>query len=90
VNNMPSRDSHKKISRYVTGDSCDLTHAIIDYPVRYLGRKHQILFHDPLSAFLIGFFADGYNGAISGLLHIGADYINKGLGVKKGATRNGN
>lgn len=87
---MPSRDSHKKISRYVTGESCNLTHAIIDYPVRYLGRKHQVLFHDPLSALLIGLFADGYSGAISGLLHIGADYINKELSVKKGATRKRN
>ena len=79
---MPSRNFHKKLSRYVTGDDCNLTHAIIDYPVRYLGRNHQILFHDPFSVLVIGTITDGYQGAVSGLLHIAADYFNKKLGSR--------
>jgi len=74
---MPSREFHKAVSKYLTGESCENTHRIIDYPVRYLGKRHQILFHDTVSAIVIGSFSDGYKGAVSGLLHIGADYIKK-------------
>jgi len=81
---MPERIVHKKISKLLLGSSCERTHKAIDYPVKYLGKKHRILFHDPISAMVIGFLFDGYEGAASGLLHIVADryggilnYLNK-------------
>ena len=74
---MPERYLHEKITKILLNEKCSRTHKFIDYPVKYLGRRHRILFHDPLSAFLIGLVADGYKGAIAGILHILTDkYIN--------------
>jgi len=70
---MPSSYIHKKISKILVGKDCKLTHKIIDYPVRFLGKKHRILFHDPVSALMIGLISDGYTGMISGLLHLATD-----------------
>lgn len=71
---MPSRYIHKEISKILTEKGCDRTHKAIDYPVRFLRRKHRIFFHDPISASLIGFLSDGYEGVYAGLSHIALDY----------------
>jgi hypothetical protein len=56
----------------------------MDYPARFLGKKHRILFHDPLSALVIGFVSEGYAGALSGLLHLATDkYCSKYKTVEK-------
>jgi len=70
---MPDRDVHRKLSRYLTGDDCNATHAAIDYPFRFLGRGHRVLFHDPLSAMMIGYIMDRYKGVASAVLHLAAD-----------------
>ena len=72
---MPNREVHKLISKLITGYDCEKTHAIIDWPTKYLGRNHRVLFHDPISASLIGYFCDGPEGTISGLAHIVTDYL---------------
>ena len=72
---MPGRDVHRLISKMITGYECDKTHAAIDWPAKYLGRGHRILFHDPISAFVIGYFCNGPEGAVSGVTHILADYL---------------
>lgn len=72
---MPSREVHRLISRIITGYDCDKTHAVIDLPFRYLGRGHRVLFHDPVSAALIGYLCDREQGAISGIAHIVTDYV---------------
>lgn len=71
---MPSRYIHKQISKILVKKECDRTHKIIDYPVKFLKAKHRILFHDPLSAMIIGFLADGRKGVYAGLLHMATDY----------------
>jgi hypothetical protein len=71
---VPERYLHEKISELITGKKCSLTHKIIDYPVRYLGRKHRILFHDLFSVMIIGILSDGYEGFLSGILHLITDY----------------
>ncbi|MEM5869681.1 MAG: hypothetical protein QXR09_00735 [Candidatus Aenigmatarchaeota archaeon] len=65
------------------GKSCEKTNKVIDYPVKFLGRKHRILFHDPLSALIIGIAYDGVEGAVSGLLHIAVDKICSRYHVEK-------
>jgi hypothetical protein len=70
---MPSRYKHKKFSKLLVGYSCERTHKLIDYPVRFFGKKHRILFHDPTSALIIGFLSDGLKGSISALSHITLD-----------------
>ena len=72
---MPSRDIHKLVSKLLTGYNCNRTHAAIDYPVKYLRNCHRVLFHDPLSAFVIGYICDGPKGAVSGVAHIITDYL---------------
>lgn len=70
---MPERYIHKKISEFLLGDSCEATHAAIDEPVKKYGRGHRKLYHDPISASLIGLFEDGYKGVISAAVHIITD-----------------
>jgi len=70
---MPDHRVHKKISKLLLEKDCELTHSVIDYPVRFLGENHRILFHDPLSASVIGFISDGYVGVFAGLLHLATD-----------------
>jgi len=72
---MPSRRTHKKISKIITGEYCDITHQIIDYPVKYLGRGHRNFLHDPISAGIIGLLAEGYKGLVSAESHIVVDRL---------------
>ncbi len=77
LKSMPDRNIHKKISEFIVGTPCEETHAYIDGPVKELGYGHRKLYHDPMSAGLIGVFKNGYRGAISGILHIITDrYFN--------------
>ncbi|MEM5835590.1 MAG: hypothetical protein QW040_01205 [Candidatus Aenigmatarchaeota archaeon] len=71
---MPSRYIHKKISKTFINNSCEKTNRAIDYPVKILGKKHRILFHDPISALIVGFVCDGVEGVASALLHLATDY----------------
>jgi len=74
---MPSRGLHRKLSKFLLGDDCNATHAAIDYPFRFIGRGHRRLFHDPLSAAIIGYVMDSYKGVASAELHLMADkYLN--------------
>jgi len=75
VDSMPSRYIHKKISKILTGKSCESTHMLIDYPVKFLGKKHRVLFHDPLSVVAIGYLTNGLEGIYSGFLHVSVDRI---------------
>jgi hypothetical protein len=72
---MPSRDVHKFISKLITGYECNRTHAAIDYPVKYLRNEHRIFFHDPISAFIVGYVCNGPKGAVAGVAHIVTDYL---------------
>jgi hypothetical protein len=71
---MPNRSTHNKISRMLVEDPCDRVHYVMDYPSRYLGRGHRILFHDPITAMLIGYSLKGKRGAASAIAHILTDY----------------
>lgn len=71
---MPNRSTHDKISRFLVEDPCDQVHYVMDYPSRFLGRGHRILFHDPITAILIGYSLKGERGAVSAISHILTDY----------------
>jgi len=45
----------------------------IDGPYSWLGSKHRILFHDPISAMMLGQIVDPENGARGGLRHFVLD-----------------
>jgi hypothetical protein len=72
---MPSSSVHRKTSKILLGTPCNRTNKAIDYPVRFLGKGHRILFHDPLTAATVGYVADGYDGALAGILHLTIDKI---------------
>ena len=72
---MPSRRVHKKMSKILSGKNCELTHKIMDYPARFLGKKHRTFFHDPFSIILIGYLTNGLEGIYSGFLHLATDRI---------------
>lgn len=70
---MPSRRVHlwdAKRRRY-----SPRVNFVIDLPWVWLGNKHRILFHDPLSAMAIGQIIDGPQGAIGALSHLALDGI---------------
>jgi hypothetical protein len=72
---VPSRKVHERISKILVGSSCEHVHYLLDFPYKFLGKKHRILFHDPISAILIGYLIEGYKGVISALAHIATDYF---------------
>jgi hypothetical protein len=71
---MPSR-------KILIGYSCEHVHYLLDYPYKFLGKKHRILFHDPLSAMIIGYLVEGDKGIISALADIITDYFSSGIKI---------
>jgi len=51
---MPSRKVHEYLSKLFFGKPYGKIHRVLDFPSKWLGRKHRILFHDMFSASLIG------------------------------------
>jgi len=72
---MPNRATHELISRILVGNDCTSTHKIIDMPYKIYQSRHRKLFHDPLSAIVLGFLTNGYDGIVASLSHITADYF---------------
>lgn len=80
---MPNRRLHRYTSQLLFGKSFDSIHQILDAPVKILGRRHRILFHDPVEAALIGYRLGGTEAAEAALLHVIVDRVfseNKKLG----------
>jgi len=46
---MPSHDIHKIVNKALLGKEYEDVNRWCDEPYRWLGRKHRILRHDPLS-----------------------------------------
>lgn len=71
---MPSRRVHNFLNRIIFGSSYDKINAAIDEPFKYLGRKHRILYHNPLEAGIIGLTkTSDINGFMAGFLHVYVD-----------------
>jgi len=70
---VPDRRVHEAVDKLLFNKKCTTVHKILDLPSKWLGEKHRILLHDPLTAMLIGFLVDRYEGAMSALLHIALD-----------------
>lgn len=70
---MPSRKVHTMDSRL--GGYSRKVNNMIDLPYAWLGNKHRVLFHDPVSAMMLGYIIDGQRGAIGALRHLALDSI---------------
>ena len=79
---MPSRRVHD-YDADTNGYSREVNR-MIDFPVKWMGPSHRDLFHTPEEAMLIGYFVDGWDGAIGGLRHIALDELGSSDKVIKG------
>ena len=70
---MPDREVHRYTSKLLLGESYDEVHSVLDGPVKQLGRRHRVLYHDPVEAALIGYKIAGLEGALAALVHVTVD-----------------
>lgn len=70
---MPSHKTHRAVDRLLLGREYEDVHAWMDEPFRWLGPKHRILRHDPLSI-AVRYWNDP-NRALSAFLHIVTDGV---------------
>lgn len=71
-----ARRVHNYVCRTILGKSYDEVNSAIDGPYKFLGKSHRVLFHDPISAVVVGFTnSKGFNGSLAGLLHVGVDWL---------------
>ncbi|MGD0424724.1 MAG: hypothetical protein ABSA92_14895 [Candidatus Bathyarchaeia archaeon] len=73
---MPSHRVHKEITRWLLGKPHAKVHRAIDYPYKFLGPKHRILFHDPVTSVLVAKAASREKGAgKAAILHVLTDAL---------------
>jgi hypothetical protein len=70
---MPERRVHNYTTKLLLGRTFDEVHKALDGPVKFLGRKHRVLYHEPAEAALIGYRIAGCEGALAALLHVAVD-----------------
>jgi len=70
---LPSHKTHRAVDRLLLGREYEDVHAWMDEPFRWLGPKHRILRHDPLSI-AVRYWNDP-NRALSAFLHIVTDGV---------------
>jgi hypothetical protein len=72
---MPSHRVHRAITARILGKPHDKVHKAIDYPYKFLGPRHRVLFHDPITAVLVSRTASKEKGAgLAAILHIVTDW----------------
>lgn len=72
---MPERRIHNYTTKLLLGKTFDEVHRVLDGPVKFLGRKHRVLYHEPAEAALIGYEIAGFEGALAALLHVTVDEL---------------
>ena len=78
---MTSHRVHRAISRLLLGESHDDVNKLMDLPAKIMGKRHRLIFHDPLSAFIL--FGGNPEKFKAALLHILVDELSKDPKVKK-------
>jgi hypothetical protein len=74
---MPSRQVHEMIDLLILGKKYPKVHKTLDLPHKWLGSRHRVLFHDEVTAMLIGYMISGNEGMLSALLHVWLDRVKK-------------
>jgi hypothetical protein len=71
---MPSRRVHNYTCKLILGKSFDGVHAAMDLPVKWLGRRHRIMYHTPFEAAMIARRVSSDPRAVSAaMLHLRYD-----------------
>lgn len=84
---MPSHKVHRAVDRLLLGREYEDVHAWMDEPFRWLGPKHRILRHDPLSI-AVRYWNDP-NRALSAFLHIVTDGVSSRCPHRRTRRRGG-
>lgn len=66
---------HSAIAEYFLGKAYPKVDRALDKPYIYLRNKHRILYHDPISATMIGEQEAGHKGAEAAQLHLLIDNL---------------
>jgi len=77
---MARHKVHRMVDRLILGRPYSNVHRWMDEPYKWLGKKHRILRHDPISLFLKYGAGPEF---LSGLLHIAVDMTWKEKNLKK-------
>jgi hypothetical protein len=73
---VPKRKTHEVISKLLLGQTFSEVNQAIDWPIRFLGPSHRIMFHTIPEAFIIGLVVTGdVKGAIAGVAHVLTDNV---------------
>jgi len=67
---MPSRKLHEQLCKFVLGRGYAEVHRFMDYPSRWLGKRHRQLFHDLKGCVLAWLLTGDYKGFLAAYLHI--------------------
>lgn len=74
---MPTHREHRKVARLLLGKDYPDIDMLLDLPAFMGVKKHRRFFHDPMSAFMIGYVRHGVKGGLAGLIHIMLDNASK-------------
>ena len=73
---MPEHQIHEFVSQLIFGKPFSEVNRALDWPIKYLGSEHRRLFHDSLSAVVIGGIVTlSVFGSAAALIHIIVDGI---------------
>jgi len=87
---MPGSKVHTYVDRLFFGRSYWRIHREMDRPFKYFGKYHRVLFHDPLSAYVIARkqYPNDPNAIAAAECHIALDNIcSRDRGVKSALER---
>lgn len=70
---MPDRSVHNLIALALMKRSFNQVNRTLDMPYKVYGSAHRKYFHDPLSAYLIGYALAGNEGGKAALIHLLTD-----------------
>jgi len=70
---MPSRKVHEMIDQLLFGKKFTHVHRLKDFPSKFLGSRHRILFHDIETDMLIG-LRYGIDAMLSAYIHDLVDF----------------
>ena len=93
---MPDHKTHHLVCKLILGKARPDVDRYVDEPYRWLGAKHRILRHDPISLFVK--YHDDPEGFFAGMLHILTDFgvseakrkkrVRKNVKSKRGRKKN--
>ena len=79
---MPRREVHEMIDQLLFGKKFTHVHMLKDFPSKFLGARHRVLFHDNMTNLLIG-MRYGSEALLSAYLHDLVDFATTEAKKKK-------